>query len=336
LKVRNEIKVGVLILITLGLIYFGLNYLKGKDVFGKTISYYSVYDRIDGLTRDNPIMLNGAKIGRVSDVTLMPNKGNKILVKMEIQLEGLLVPDSTKAVIVDQDLLGSKEVNFEFPEVMTFDNPSDTLIPGIEKELGQVVEEALAPIQAKIERLVEETQDLVAHVQITVTTINETVKTAEAAIGSIKHATESIDTMVTNQSAKLSRVLDNVGAITANLRSNSENINDILQNVAIISDSLTRANYATAIQNASSALAQFDSLITSINNGQGSLGLLVTDDQLYRNLEQAALEIDMLTEDIRRQPKRYLSPLGKKNKNPEPKKNRDANGRVIEVDTTTN
>jgi phospholipid/cholesterol/gamma-HCH transport system substrate-binding protein len=106
--------------------------------------------------------------------------------------------------------------------------------------------------------------------------------------------------------------------------------------VAIISDSLTRANYATAIQNASSALAQFDSLITSINNGQGSLGLLVTDDQLYRNLEQAALEIDMLTEDIRRQPKRYLSPLGKKNKNPEPKKNRDANGRVIEVDTTTN
>ena len=75
--------------------------------------------------------------------------------------------------------------------------------------------------------------------------------------------------------------------------------------MAIISDSLTRANYATAIQNASSALAQFDSLITSINNGQGSLGLLVTDDQLYRNLEQAALEIDMLTEDIRRQPKRY-------------------------------
>ncbi len=305
-------------------------------MFGKTIYYYSVYDRIDGLTRDNPIMLNGAKIGRVSDVTLMPGKGNKILVMMEIQLEGLLVPDSTKAVIVNQDLLGSKAVNLEFPEIMTFDNPSDTLIPGIEKELGQVVEESLAPIQAKIERLVEETQDLVAHVQITVTTINETVKTAEAAIGSIKHATESIDTIVTNQSEKLSRVLDNVGAITANLRSNSENINDILQNVATISDSLTRANYATAIQNASSALAQFDSLITSINNGQGSLGLLVTDDNLYRNLEQAAMEIDLLTEDIRRQPKRYLAPFGKKDKNPKPKKIRDTNGRVIEVDSTNN
>ena len=329
MKIRNEIKVGVIILISLGLLYFGLNYLKGKDVFGKTIYFYSVYDRIDGLTRDNPIMLNGAKIGRVSDVQLMPDKGNKVLVKMEIQLEGLLVPDSTKAIIVNQDLLGSKAINFEFPQVMTFNNPSDTLIPGIEKELGQVVEESLAPIQAKIERLVEETQALVAHVQITVTTINETVKTAEDAIGSIKHATESIDTMVTSQSVKLSRVLDNVGAITANLRSNSENISDILENVATISDSLTRANYATAVQNASNALAQFDSLITSINNGEGSLGLLVTDDQLYRNLEQAALEIDKLAEDIRRQPKRYLAPLGKKDKNPQPEKPRDANGRVI-------
>lgn len=336
MKVRNEIKVGVVILISLGLLYFGLNYLKGKDVFGEAIYYYSVYDRIDGLTRDNPIMLNGAKIGRVAEVELMPDHGNKILVKMEIQLAGLLVPDSTRAVIVNQDLLGSKAINLEFPETMVFDNGNDTLIPGIEKEIGEVVEESLAPIQAKIERLVEETQDLVAHVQITVTTINETVKTAETAIGSIKNATESIDTLVTTQSAKLARVLDNVGAITANLRSNSENINDILQNVATISDSLTRANYATAVENASSALAQFDSLITSINNGEGSIGLLVTDDKLYRNLEQAALEIDKLAEDIRVDPKRYLAPLGKKDKKKKDRKNRDQNGNVILVDTTKN
>ncbi|HAW19066.1 MAG TPA: hypothetical protein DCX14_02695 [Flavobacteriales bacterium] len=330
MKIRNEIKVGVVILVALGLLYFGMNYLKGSDIFSSARYYYSVYDRIDGLTRDNPVMLNGAKIGRVASVDLMPENGNKVLVKMEIQLEALRIPDSTQAVIVNQDLLGSKAINLDFPINGSFDIDSDTLIPGIEKEIGQVVEESLAPIQAKIERIVEETSDLIAHVQLTITTINKTVNTAEEAIGSIKHATESIDTMVVSQQAKLSRVLDNVGAITANLRSNSENINNILQNVATISDSLTRANYATAVQNASSALAQFDSLITSINNGEGSLGLLVTDDKLYRNLEQASIEIDKLAEDIRRQPKRYLSPLGKKNKNPLPAKKRDANGRVIE------
>jgi phospholipid/cholesterol/gamma-HCH transport system substrate-binding protein len=330
LKIRNEIKVGVVILVALGLLYFGMNYLKGSDIFSNARYYYSVYDRIDGLTRDNPVMLNGAKVGRVASVDLMPENGNRVLVKMEIQLEGLLIPDSTQAVIVNQDLLGSKAINLDFPIQGTFENDSDTLLPGIEKEIGEVVSESLAPIQAKIERIVEETSDLIAHVQLTITTVNKTVHTAEEAIGSIKHATESIDTMVVSQQAKLSRVLDNVGAITANLRSNSENINDILKNVATISDSLTRANYATAVQNASSALAQFDSLITSINNGEGSLGMLVTDDKLYKNLEQASIEIDKLAEDIRRQPKRYLSPLGRKNKNPLPAKKRDANGRVIE------
>jgi phospholipid/cholesterol/gamma-HCH transport system substrate-binding protein len=307
LKVRNEIKIGALIVVALGLLYFGLNYLKGSDIFSKARFYYAVYDRIDGLTRDNPIMLNGAKIGRVTGVDLMPSLGNKVLVKMEIQLEDLLIPDSTRAIIVNQDLLGSKAINLEFPINGKFDINGDTLIPGIEKEISQVVEESLAPIQAKIERLVDESSDLVAHVKITVNTINETVHTAETAIGTIQHATVSIDTMITQQSKKLSAVLNNVTAITSNLKANSENINNILENIATISDSL----------------------ITSINNGQGSLGMLVTDDKLYRNLEQAAIEIDKLAEDIRRNPKRYVAPLGKKNKDPQPLKPRDANGRVI-------
>ena len=336
MKIRNEIKIGVVILIALGLLYFGLNYLKGRDIFSNTNYYYSVYDRIDGLTRDNPIMLNGAMVGRVSEVKLMPEKGNKILVKMEIQLEGLMIPDSTMAVITNQDLLGSKAINLEFPDSPKFDVQSDTLIPGLEKEISQVVEEKLAPIQAKIERLVVETQDLVTHIQITVGTINEAVHTAEDAIGTIKKTSQDVDELVVTQNAKLSAVLDNVNAITANLKANSENINDILANVATISDSLTRANYASAVDNAASALAQFDSLITSINNGEGSLGMLVKDDKLYRSLEQAALEIDKLAEDIRRQPKRYLAPFGKKNKNPLPEKQRDADGHVMYRDTDDN
>ncbi|GAB5538896.1 MAG: MlaD family protein [Salibacteraceae bacterium] len=332
MRIRKEIKIGTLIIVAFGLLYFGLNYLKGKDIFSDTIYYYSVYDRIDGLTRDNPIMLNGANIGRVTEVRLMPERNNKVLVKMEIQLEGLRIPDSTQAVIINQDLLGSKAINLVYPDIARFEVQSDTLIPGIEKEISEVVSESLAPIQAKIERLVVETQDLVGHIRITVSTINEAVHTADDAIVTIKKTSKDVDSFVLNQNEKLAKVLDNVGAITANLKANSENINDILANVATISDSLTRANYASAVDNAASALAQFDSLITSINNGQGSLGMLVTDDKLYRSLEQAALEIDKLAEDIRRQPKRYLAPLGKKNKNPLPAKKRDADGRAITDD----
>lgn len=334
MKVRNEIKVGVVILVALALLYFGLNYLKGSDIFIKTRYYYALYDQIDGLTRDNHVMLNGARVGRVSSAELLPSQGNKILVKMEILIPDLKIPDSTKAIIINQDLLGSKAINLEFPVTESFHEDGDTLIAGIEKEISQVVEERLAPIQAKIEVLVEETQDLIAHVRITIGTINETVHTAETAIGSIEHATVTVDTLITQSNERIRQILGNVASITNNLKANSDNISDILANIATISDSLTRANYAAAIERATNALGQFDSLITSINNGQGSMGMLVTDDKLYRNLEQASLEIDKLAEDLRVNPERYVhvSVFGRKEKSSDKpkKKKRDEGGQVVE------
>ena len=333
MKIKNEIKVGAVILVATGLLYFGLNYLKGSDVFMKTRYFYAFYDQIDGLTRDNVVLLNGAKVGRVSSAELLPGRGNKILVKMEILLPDLMLPDSTRAIIINQDVLGSKAINLEFPVSNGFHEDGDTLIAGIEKGISQVVEERLAPIQAKIEMLIGETQDLIAHVKITVSTINETIHGAETAINSVGHATVTIDTVISRSSAKIQAILGNVASITSSLKSNTENINNILANVATISDSLTRANYTGAIKNASNALQQFDSLISAINKGEGSLGMLINDDKLYNNLEQASLEIDKLAEDLRVNPSRYVnvSVFGTREKEQDKpkKKPRDVEGRSI-------
>ncbi|GAB4379002.1 MAG: MCE family protein [Salibacteraceae bacterium] len=333
MKIRNEIKVGALIIVAVAMLYFGLHYLKGLDVFHKPNIYYAVYEKVDGLSTDNSVMLNGVKVGRVAELQLLPHKNNEILVKIDISQKGLMLPDSTSAIIVNLDLLGSKGIELRLSEKNTYYQPGDTLVSGIEKELKSVVEEKLAPVQAQIELLIEETRDIMAVLQITVGNINETVQTADKAIKKIDHATQSVDHMVVEQNQKISEVLGNLSAITANIRANSSQINDILANVATISDSLTRANYALAIQNASNALQQVDSLVTLINNGEGSLGMLVHDDKLYKNLEQAALEIDKLAEDLRINPERYvhLSVFGRKTKKDDkPKaKKRDQSGQVI-------
>ncbi len=323
MKVANEIKVGGIIIIALGLLYFGMNYLKGSDIFTNARYFYAVYDKVDGLSTDNVVLVNGYKVGRVANITLLPEEKNNIIVRMEILEEGLNVPDSTVARIVSQDLLGSKAIALEFSEDTNYHESGDTLLSGIEEALQSVIEEKLAPLQSQIEQVIDETRDLVSTTKILIVTTNESVEKAKTSMDIINKTTSDIDKMVVEQNANLTRVLGDITAIATNIRNNSENINEIMENVAIISDSLTRANYASAIENASSALAQLDSMILKINEGEGSLGMLLNDDRLYNNLEQASMEIDKLAEDLRVHPERYVhfSVFGKKeDKEDKPKK----------------
>lgn len=328
MKIRPEIKVGTVILLAIALLYFGLNYLKGTNIFSTTSYYYAVYDGIDGLGVDNAVKLNGYKVGRVAQLTLLPERGNKILVKIEITQEGMRVPYNSDAVIINSDLLGTKAIAFEFSDTTLLHEYGDTLHGSVEMEIQKIVEQKLAPIQKKIEDLVSETNALIQQVKSTVGAVESTIDTAKFAIGTINSAVYNIDTAFSTAANSFNRVAYNIEGITANLRNNNDKINDILENLATISDSLTRAQYASAIENASRALAQVDSMITKVNNGEGSLGLLLNDDALYRNLEEASLEIDKLTEDMRINPKRYVhfSVFGRKEKEedkPEPKPRTD-------------
>ena len=323
MKVSSEIKVGAVIIIALGLLYFGMNYLKGSDVFSKSRYFYAIYEKVDGLNTDNVILVNGYKVGRVAQITLIPEKGNLIMVKMEILEDQLNIPDSSVARIVSEDVLGTKAISLEFTQDTIFHMSGDTLVSDIDEALQSIIEEKLAPLQLQIEGVIAEARDLVSATKILVTTTNESIEKAKTSMDVINKTTTDVDKLVVAQNENLTRVLGDITAIASNIRNNSKNINAILENVATISDSLTRANYAAAIQNATNALTQLDSMITKINEGEGSLGMLLNDDKLYNNLEQASLEIDKLAEDLRVNPERYVhvSVFGRKeSKEDKPKK----------------
>jgi len=323
LKIGSEIKVGAVIIVALGLLYFGMNYLKGSDVFSKSRSFYAIYEKVDGLSTDNVVLVNGFKVGRVASITLIPENGNLIMVEMEILEDQLNIPDSSVARIISEDVLGTKAISLEFTQDTIYHVSGDTLISDIDEALQSIIEEKLAPLQLQIEGVIAEARDLVTTTKILVTTTNESIEKAKTSMDIINKTTRDIDKLVVTQNENLTRVLGDITAIASNIRNNSKNINAILENVATISDSLTRANYAAAIENATNALTQLDSMITKINEGEGSLGMLLNDDKLYKNLEQASLEIDKLAEDLRVNPERYvhISVFGKKeDKEDKPKK----------------
>ena len=316
MKIGNEIKIGAVVIVAIGLLYFGVNYLKGSDVFSNSRHFYAIYDKVDGLSPDNIVIINGYKVGRVSQISLLPELNNQILVKFEILQSDLEIPKNSVARIISQDLLGSKAVALVFSDEMEYHENGDTLVSGIEEELKSVIERKLAPLQSQIERVIDESRAMIEQTKLLIENTNVQVKKAGTSIDIINKTTGDIDQLVLDQNENLTRVLGDITAIASNIRNNSEYINEIIENVATISDSLTRANYASAIQNASNAMAQLDSMVTMINDGQGSLGMLLHDDKLYNNLEQASLEIDKLAEDLRVNPERYVhfSFFGKREK----------------------
>ncbi len=325
MKIGNEIKVGAVIILALGLLYFGINYLKGSDIFTKSRMYFAIYDDVADLSTDNKVIINGFKIGRVVDIRLLSEADNKILVLFEVSENNLAVPKGTTARIISTDLLDSKAIRLELGEGPDIHLSGDTLISGTEEELKAVIEQRLAPLQSKIERVIDDSRKMIESTKLLIDNTTIQVKKAETSLDIINKTTADIDKLVIEQNGNLARVLGDITAIASNIRSNSKQINTIIQNVATISDSLTRANYASAIQNASNALSQLDSLVTMINSGQGSLGLLLNDDKLYNNLEEASLEMDKLAEDLRVNPGRYVhfSVFGRREKSDEKPKKKD-------------
>ncbi|MDD4149559.1 MAG: MlaD family protein [Bacteroidales bacterium] len=300
--------VGIIILATA---YWGLNFLKGTPLFKKTNYYYVYYDRIEGLNKSNAVTVNGYKIGQVADITFLPDDNMQLLITLEITNEFLL-PDSTVARIYSMDLMGSKGVELIFGSSKNYHKPNDTLIGQVEQSLKDQVSVQMLPIKNQAEDLMKEIENAIA--VITYIFNEETRNNLEKSFASIKttmeyieHSAFSLDTLLVQESGKISRILSNVESITLNLRNNHDQISNIINNLSSFSDTLVALNISQTIIQANKALVDFNAIIERVNNGEGSLGQLIKDDKLAKQLENAAENLDKLLKDLRLNPKKYVN-----------------------------
>ena len=140
MKITNEAKVGVMAICTIVLFYFGFHILKGSDVFSRTYKYYVVYEKIDGLTASNPVLLNGLNVGRVQAIKLLQERNNKLLVTLDIQ-KGIAIPKGSIAVLADGGLLGGKIINLSMGTSYELTQPKANLISQKEAGISSVLQE---------------------------------------------------------------------------------------------------------------------------------------------------------------------------------------------------
>ncbi len=309
MKITNELKVGIFITLTIAGLLWGMNYLKGTDMFTTTNKFFAVYDDVGGLVKSNPVLLNGYKVGQVADVRYADDKSGRLVLTLKID-DDVFIPKSTEANIVTSDILGTKAVELVYGKDKTPAQNKDTLSGFSKKGLS----EQILPFKDKAEGLVS-SLDTLAHALANLLNA-ESSRSLNKTFANLEHATGSIDHLVSNDKSKLNSLLSNVDLIAANLKNNNSEIANILKNLSAVSDTLARLKLATTIDNANKALADLNSVLHKIDKGEGSLGKIINDDSLYVNLNAASASLDKLLIDLKANPKRYVhvSVFGKKDK----------------------
>ncbi|MFP4025980.1 MAG: MlaD family protein [Thiohalospira sp.] len=309
MKIRKESKIGIAVVITIAFFIWGYNFLKGKNILSSSNHYYAVYDHIDGLEEASPVHLSGYKIGVVESIKFHKKDRKKIVVRFSAKKD-IKLPHNSNAVIYPETLIAGKAIKIIFSDSQNFYQSGDT-IPGIlEKDLMSSLSEELMPIKNKIENLVVSMDSVLA---IFDNTRRDNLKKS---LDNIHQISDELEGLVESEKVRLSNILANVESISGNLKNNNEQITTILENFSNISDSLNQANIKSTLLSANKTLAEFSEISAKINQGEGTIGLLLNNDSLYVNLNNLAADLDSLVIDLNENPNRYVhfSLFGKKDK----------------------
>lgn len=309
MKIKKIHIIGFTVTIVLVLFIIGLNFLKGKYIFSSDNVYYAVYERIDGLTASSPVMINGYAVGKVRNITLLPDKSGRLLVEFAVD-DNYRIPKQATAYIYSADLMGTKAVQLIFGESNEQHQNGDTLASRIEVDLMEQVNMQVLPIKNQAEKMMLSIDSVMTVIR---TIFNEdaqlnlakSIASIRSTITNLESTTYTLDNLLQGEQGHIAHILYNVDSVSTMLRNNSGNFERAIQNLAVTTDTIRALELSKSLKDLDKAVKDFDVLITEINEGQGSLGMLLHNDTLYMNLENATYNLNRLIKDINENPRRY-------------------------------
>lgn len=319
-KPSRELKIGVTFIVTLAAFYWGVNFLKGVNIFSNSRKIYAIYPKVGGLMRSNPVSINGLNVGKVSSIAFTNDTSRYLIVEMSIT-HNVPIPKNSIAEIYNSDLLGSKAVEIKLGNSKEFARNGDTLRSNEKASLEDQVSSQVLPLKLKAESLMGSFDTLLTVLNKVMNdeTRENLIKSFASIHNTIKHlevATSSLDTIVYNQKGRLSEMIINVESITRNIKNNNAQISNAINNISKMTDTLAAAHLSKTLNSTQKALQNFEEITDKINKGKGTLGMLVNNDSLYYQLEGSTKNLNLLLQDLKAHPKKYVhfSVFGRKDK----------------------
>jgi phospholipid/cholesterol/gamma-HCH transport system substrate-binding protein len=311
MKSKAYIKVGILFLATLIIAFWGLNYLKGKDLLSSEKSFYSLYEKIGGLTKSSPVTINGFQVGQVREIELSEKKQGMIEVKYSISYKSIKIPKGSSARIYSLDLMGSKGIALDLTVDSVLCKPNDTLRGTIEGELLDQVNSQMLPLKLKVESLMSSMDSVLLGIQLVFNENNrnnlaESFSSINQTLNNLEAASKFLNEYVKNESFKVSSVLSRADTFSIGLLKQKEGLEVIIGNIRKISDTLNNVPLINTFTSLREVLGNVHQLTAKISTGEGTLGKLIISDSLYNAILATNGSLNRLVEDIRIHPSKYI------------------------------
>lgn len=310
MKKISIIYIGASFIFAILIFVWGYNYLKGKDLFSKQTILYSRYHKIEGLVTANPVLINGKQVGSVNKIYFAPDHSGDLIVAFLIK-DKFPIPKNSVARIVNATLLGAKSVDLKLGNSKDLVHSGDTLHGSVEVTLKNEINSALAPMKARVERMLVNVDTLVKGLtdvfsENTKGNLKRSFSDIAGTLNNLNIATADLKDMVKSNRVHVSRTLANLDSLSGSLSSSRTNLKTTFYNFKNISDTLSKADISGTIRKSKATLAHINKLFEKIEKGQGTVGQLMVNDSLYIQLNKATIDLNKLLKDIRENPHRYL------------------------------
>jgi phospholipid/cholesterol/gamma-HCH transport system substrate-binding protein len=313
MKISNETKIGVLAVVAVVALILGFNYLKGSSLFQHTKKLYAVFDNVEGMELSNAVQIDGLQVGSVSAINESDKDLSRGIVVTITLKKDVHIPKNSIGVI-NSGLISSASIVIKKGDDTQYLNDGDTLLTQQKSNLFAQVQQSVNPVILKLGGTLTSLDSLI---EVIGSMFDPRLKNNLASIvANVAASTAQLQIMLNAQTGALAQSLKNLNEFTANLNRNNEHINHTMENVEKTTANLAEAKIPEAVQNLQSTIIELKNLIAKVGSNNGSLGLLMNDKRLYQDLDGSARSLNILLDDLRLHPKRYvnISVFGKKDK----------------------
>ncbi len=309
MKISNETKVGAIAVVAVALLILGFNFLKGKKLFTKSTVLYAKYGNIQGLQKSNPVLVNGLQVGTVYDIRTDKTMKN-ILIELTITKD-VYIPVNSIAIIKTNPL-STPTMEIKLGDASTYLQSKDTVLTEVSGGIFGDILEKVDPVLFQVKKSITSLDTLLMNFNTILdprakNNIASSLQNLNGITASMMQSTASLQILLNTQSGALAKSLNNVESITRNFAGTNEKITNVVSNLDKTTTKLSQLELEQAVNTLNATLTDLKNMVAKMNSTDGSLGKLVNDPKLYNNLASTGNKLNLLLDDIRINPKRYVS-----------------------------